>query len=95
METIDIHFHVAPPRFVDAVRRRELAEAVEIDSATGVDRLVFHAPPGVAVEPDTTLRPPVFDARLILAAMDRRRLDAAAISPPPELLLYLDAARAG
>jgi aminocarboxymuconate-semialdehyde decarboxylase len=88
LDTIDIHFHVAPPQFVDAVRRGDLAEAVEIDSATGADRLVFHAPPGTAVEPDTFLRPPVHDPRLILAAMGRSKLDAAAISPPPELLMY-------
>jgi len=88
LPTIDIHFHVAPPRFVDAMRRRDFFNVVEIDSATGADRLVFHAPPGVAVEPDTHLRPDVYDPGLILAAMDRRKLDAAAISPPPELLLY-------
>jgi aminocarboxymuconate-semialdehyde decarboxylase len=88
LPTIDIHFHVAPPRFVDAVRRRDFSHVVEIDSATGADRLVFHAPPGVAVEPDSHLRPHVYDAGLILAAMDRRKLDAAAISPPPELLMY-------
>jgi len=88
MPTIDIHFHVVPPRFVDALRDGVLAEAVELDSSTGVDRMVFHAPPGVAVEPDTTLRPHVHDPRLVLAAMDRRGLDAAAFSPPPELLMY-------
>ncbi len=88
MPTIDIHFHVVPPRFVDALRAGVLAEAVEIDASTGVDRLVFHAPPGVAIEPDITLRPNVHDPRLILASMDRRGLDAAAFSPPPELLMY-------
>jgi len=88
MPTIDIHFHVVPPHFVDALRGGVLAEAVELDSSTGVDRLVFHAPPGVAIEPDTTLRPHVHDPRLIMAAMDRRGLDAAAFSPPPELLMY-------
>ncbi len=88
LQTIDIHFHVAPPRFVDAVRRGDFSGVVDIDSATGADRLVFHAPPGVAVEPDSTLRPQVYDPPLILAAMDRRKLDVAAISPPPELLLY-------
>jgi aminocarboxymuconate-semialdehyde decarboxylase len=88
LQTIDIHFHVAPPRFVDAVRRRDFSGVVEIDSTTGADRLVFHAPRGVAIEPDSALRPHVYDPRLILAAMDRRKLDAAAISPPPELLMY-------
>jgi aminocarboxymuconate-semialdehyde decarboxylase len=88
MPTIDIHFHVVPPRFVDALRGGVLAEAVELNASTGVDRLVFHAPPGVAIEPDITLRPHVHDPRLIMAAMDRRGLDAAAFSPPPELLMY-------
>ena len=88
MQTIDIHFHVAPSAFVDAVRRRDFFNVVEIDSATGADRLVFHAPPGVAIEPDSALRPHVYDADLILAAMDWRKLDAAAISLPPELLMY-------
>ena len=88
MQTIDIHFHVVPPRFVDCMRTGQISEAVEIDSASGADRLVLHPPPGIAVEPDTHLRPQVYDARLILAAMDRRKLDAAAISPPPELLMY-------
>jgi aminocarboxymuconate-semialdehyde decarboxylase len=93
--TIDVHFHVAPPYFVDALRRRDFAGVVEIDSATGADRLVFHAPPAIAVEPGIFLRPPVYDSGLILAAMDRRRLDVAAISPPPELLLYWAPAEAG
>ena len=88
LQTIDIHFHVAPSAFVDAVRRRDFFNVVEIDSTTGADRLVFHAPPGVAIEPDSALRPHVYDADLILAAMDRRKLDAAAISLPPELLMY-------
>src|ERR1700674_3993757 len=88
LTTIDVHFHVAPLGFIDAVRLGALSEAVEIDSATGADRVVFHAPPGIACEPDPFLRPHVYDAGLILAAMDRRKLDAAAISPPPELLMY-------
>ena len=70
------------------MRTGQMSEAVEIDSITGADRLVFHPPPGIAVEPDAHLRPHAFDAQLILAAMDRRKLDAPAISPPPELLMY-------
>ena len=77
------------------MRRGDLAAAVEIDSASGVDRLVFHAPPGVAVEPDIVLRAPVHDPGLILDAMTRRGLDAAAISPPPELLMYWATADTG
>lgn len=70
------------------MRRGDLAAAVEIDSAAGADRLVFHAPCGVAVEPDIVLRAPVHDPGLILDGMTGRGLDAAAISPPPELLMY-------
>jgi len=92
MSAIDVHFHVVPPLFVDVVRRGDLREVMETTShpsgEPGVDRLVFHAPAGVPVEPDTTVRPAVYDARLILDALDRRKLDAAAISPPPELFIY-------
>jgi aminocarboxymuconate-semialdehyde decarboxylase len=88
LNAIDIHFHVAPPCFVDALRRGELAEALEISGGTGTDRLVFHAPASVAIEPHLFLRRHVYDPALILAAMDRRKLAAAAISPPPELLMY-------
>jgi aminocarboxymuconate-semialdehyde decarboxylase len=88
VQTIDIHFHAVPPLFVDALRRGALSEAVEIDSTSGADRLVFHAPAGTAIEPDIFLRSNVHDERLILGAMDHRKLDAAAVSPPPELLLY-------
>jgi aminocarboxymuconate-semialdehyde decarboxylase len=70
------------------MRRGDLAAAVQIDSASGEDRLVFHAPPDIAVEPGIVLRAPVHDPGLILDAMTSRGLDAAAISPPPELLMY-------
>jgi aminocarboxymuconate-semialdehyde decarboxylase len=92
MEAIDVHFHVVPPLFRDVVRRGDLRQVAEVvphpEGSAGVDRLVFHAPPGVPIEPDTTLRPHVYDPDLIRAALDRRGLDAAAISPPPELFLY-------
>ncbi len=44
--------------------------------------------PNVVVEPGTSVRPHHCDARMLLAAMDARQLDAAAISSPPELFLY-------
>jgi aminocarboxymuconate-semialdehyde decarboxylase len=92
MPAIDVHVHIVPPLFVDVVRRGDLREAMETaahpSGEPGVDRLVFHPPPGVPVEPDTALRPAVYDPHLILAALDRRKLDAAAISPPPELFVY-------
>jgi aminocarboxymuconate-semialdehyde decarboxylase len=85
---IDIHFHVVPRLFVDALHRLSFDQAVEIVSSPNVDRLVFHAPQGVVVEPSTTLAPSQYDEMLILQAMDQRKLKAAAVSLPPELFLY-------
>jgi aminocarboxymuconate-semialdehyde decarboxylase len=85
---LDIHFHVVPPLLVEALRRRAFDEAVEIVSDSDGDRLVFHAPQGVVVEPGTRISASQYDERQILLAMDQRRLDAAAISLPPELFLY-------
>src|SRR5258707_15841238 len=88
MTAIDIHFHVVPRLLVDALHRRAFDEAVEIISSLDGDRLAFHAPKGVVVEPSTQISPSQYDERLILQAMDQRKLDAAAISLPPELFLY-------
>jgi hypothetical protein len=35
---IDIHFHIVPRLFVDALRQQSFAEAVEIVSSPDVDR---------------------------------------------------------
>ncbi len=88
MTAIDVHFHIVPPRFVDLVRRNGLHEIVDVERAADVDRLTFRPPLGVAIEPDTAIRPHLFDPGLILAALGRRKLDAAAVSPPPEFFLY-------
>src|SRR5215469_5840509 len=88
MESIDVHFHVVPPEFVDAVRRGSFAETVELHRDGGTDRMVYHAPPGVVLEPGTTLPPHLYDERLILEALDRRGLDAAALGPSPEEFYY-------
>ncbi|RDJ25518.1 amidohydrolase [Bosea caraganae] len=85
---IDFHFHAIPPRFVDAVRRGELANVLEIDASDGDNRLVFHAPEGIAVEPGMRIRPNVFDEHLILSAMDAMQLEAVAMSSPPEYFMY-------
>lgn len=85
---IDIHFHVVPCLFVDELRRGRFDEAVEIGSPGDVEGLVFHAPPGIVLEPGTRISPSQYDERLILRAMDERKLDAAAVSLPPELFLY-------
>ena len=52
----------------------------------GRERVVYHAPPGVAIEPGATFGAELYDDRLIIEGLDRRKLDAAAIGPPPELL---------
>jgi aminocarboxymuconate-semialdehyde decarboxylase len=88
VDAIDIHFHIVPPMFVDLVRRQELREIVDVARAPDVDRLTFRPPPGIVVEPDTAIRPRLFEPRLILDALDQRGLDAAAVSPPPEFFLY-------
>lgn len=85
---IDFHFHAIPPRFVEAVRCGELADVIEIDAADGSERLIFHAPPGVAIEPGMHIRPNIYDTDLILDAMDRMRLKAVAMSSPPEYFMY-------
>ena len=93
MESIDVHFHVVPLPFVEAVRADTFREAVQIERGNGRERVVYHAPPGVAVEPNTTFGADLYDDRRILAGLDRRKLDAAALGPPPELLFgWADAA---
>lgn len=88
MPAIDIHFHIVPFSFVEAMRRGELRGAVEVDTQPDRDAMIFHAPPEIVVEQVTSVRPYQYDAEILLAAMDARRLDAAAVSPPPELFLY-------
>jgi aminocarboxymuconate-semialdehyde decarboxylase len=49
---------------------------------------VYHAPPDVVLEPGTTLPADLYDERLIIEALDRRGLDAAALGPSPEEFYY-------
>lgn len=88
MTSIDIHFHVVPLGFLEALRRGDFHTAVESQALPDRDVLIFHAPHGTAVEPDVSVGPHQYDERSLLRAMDARRLDAAAVSPPPELFLY-------
>jgi len=88
MSAIDIHFHIVPFPFLEALRAGELCPAVEVETRRDRDDLVFHAPPDIVVEPEISVRPHQYDERTLLAALDARRLDAVAVSPPPELLLY-------
>ncbi len=95
MNAIDVHFHIIPPRFVDAVRRGTFVEAVQIERAGGVDRMIYHAPPDVVLEPGTTLRADLYDEQQIIDALTRRGLDAAALGPSPEEFYYWTAPALG
>jgi aminocarboxymuconate-semialdehyde decarboxylase len=95
VNSLDVHFHVVPPAFVDAVRRGMFADAVHLERAGGVDRMVYHAPPDVVLEPGTTLPPALYDERLILDALARRGLDGAVIGPSPEEFYYWTAPAVG
>ena len=86
--SIDVHFHIVPILFLEALRRGDLQAAVQAETQHDRDTLTFHAPPHIVLEPGISVRPNQYDERMLLAAMDVRRLDAAAVSPPPELLLY-------
>jgi aminocarboxymuconate-semialdehyde decarboxylase len=88
VNAIDIHFHIVPFSFLEALRAGELRAAVEVETQRDHDALIFHAPPDIVVEPETSVRPHQYDEHILLAALYARRLDAAAVSPPPELLLY-------
>src|SRR5258706_8540588 len=88
VEAMDVHFHVVPPAFAEALRQGAFAEIVSVTRSAAGESMVFHAPADVPVEPETELEPRQYDERLLLAALQERRLDAAAISPPPELFLY-------
>src|SRR5215467_1409939 len=88
MTAIDIHFHAVPAPLVEALRRRAFSETVEIVKDSDVDRMVFHAPPEVVVEPSVTIKPEQYEPQLIIEAMEQRKLAGAAVSLPPELFLY-------
>jgi aminocarboxymuconate-semialdehyde decarboxylase len=86
---IDIHFHMVPQPFIDAVRRHDLADAVEIEILPdGSEQLRFHVPAGMAFEPGPPVRASLSDEARILAGMDKRKLDAAALSTAPQLYCY-------
>jgi len=85
---IDVHFHVVPPEFYDAVRRGQFRESVEIERRGGVERMVYHAPAGVVLEPGNGIDTQCSDVRLMLEGLDHRDLDAAAIGPSPGQFYY-------
>lgn len=88
MPVIDIHFHVVPPEFLTEARRGGFADAVTVHRSADKENFVFHAPDGVAVEPETEVEPRSYEPALILAALDERGLTHAAMSPAPELFIY-------
>jgi aminocarboxymuconate-semialdehyde decarboxylase len=88
MESVDVHFHVVPDTFYEAVRRGTFREAVEIERRNGAERMVYHAPSGVVLEPDNEIDRRVSDPRLMLEGLDRRGLDAAAVGPSPGQFYY-------
>ncbi len=88
MESIDVHFHVVPPAFLEAVRRGTFSQVMEIQRRGGREFTVYHAPDTVVVEPDNEVDPRLSDERLILEGLDRRRLAAAAIGPSPGQFFY-------
>jgi aminocarboxymuconate-semialdehyde decarboxylase len=88
MPAIDVHFHVLPPAFVDAVQSHHFDGVIEVDNAKSTAALRHRPPAGVNVEQGPPLLPQLMDVRDILAELDRRKLDAAAISPPPQLFAY-------
>ncbi len=88
MDAVDVHFHVVPPEFYEAVRRGMFRDSVEIERRGGVERMVYHAPAGVVLEPDAEIDARCSDARLMLQGLDRRGLDAAAVGPSPGQFYY-------
>jgi aminocarboxymuconate-semialdehyde decarboxylase len=85
---VDTHFHVVPTAFAQAVRENKFRDAVEVKVMNDIEHLVFHAPEGIPVEPHTELEPESYDPKLILKALDRKKLDIAVMSPAPELFIY-------
>lgn len=88
METIDVHFHVVPAEFYDEVRRGAFRDWVEMERRGGEERMVYHPPAGVVLEPGGAIEQECTDPGLMLAGLDRRRLDAAAIGPSPGQFYY-------
>ena len=88
MDTIDIPFHVVPALFADAATRGEFRPLIDVDTSKGRPELIYRPPAAITLEQGPPLRPQLSDIGTILAEMDRRKLDAAAISPPPQLFAY-------
>jgi hypothetical protein len=66
VESIDVHFQVVPPDFLNAVRRGTFRQVVEIERRSGRECMLHHAPEDVVVEPDTGVDPRLSDQRLVM-----------------------------
>ena len=89
MDSIDGHFHVMPLEFVEAIRSGAFADLVRMERDPAAnERLVYRAPAGVAIEPDTSLSPALYDEGRMIRALDEMKLDAAAVAPPPKGFYY-------
>jgi aminocarboxymuconate-semialdehyde decarboxylase len=89
LESIDIHWHVVPTNVLDALRKDGLGGAAHLETdAEGVEHLMLHAPDDIAVEQGSGMPRGVYDIDVILADMDRMKLDAAAICVNPTLFFY-------
>ena len=95
VETIDVHFHIVPPRFVDLVRSGALREIVDVEREADVDRLTFRPPAGVAIEPDASFRPHLYDAPADPGGAGPARARRGGGQPGPRVLPVLGAARPG
>jgi aminocarboxymuconate-semialdehyde decarboxylase len=88
MIAIDVHFHVVPPLFIDQVRGGALRQTVTIRACDGMEGFCYHPPDGTTIEQGPALRPELSDPLMLMKALDARRLDIAAVSPPPQLFAY-------
>src|ERR1700733_196155 len=87
MPAIDIHFHIVPRPFLDALRRGDLRVIVEVTTLADRDGLIFHAPPHIVIEPNLAIRRRQYDEATLLASLTAQNLNAGADTPPPEFFL--------
>jgi aminocarboxymuconate-semialdehyde decarboxylase len=92
---VDVHFHVVPAEFYDAVRRGAFRDWVELERRDGREHMTYHAPAGVVLEPGGPIEPECTEPGLMLRGLDRRGLDAAVIGPSPGQFYYWADADAG
>jgi hypothetical protein len=83
MKRIDVHNHVCPVEIIDAVRRNPQRFGMQVQGEGDALKLV---------RPDTrhafALPAELYDADAKLQGLDRRKLDAAFISPGPMYFFY-------